>query len=101
MIALRHCVPWFRSSGNLLQHVDQVGTNLVRLSEMEGVDLPTYKELVLPRILEQIINCKDVLAQEYLMDIVIQVGWCICILFWCSWFALAILSFDVTASGSC
>lgn len=43
---------------------------------MEGVDLATYKELVLPRILEQIINCKDVLAQEYLMDIVIQVFSC-------------------------
>jgi len=35
-----------------------VGTNLVRLSEMNGVDLPTYKELVLPRILEQIQNCR-------------------------------------------
>ena len=45
-----------------------VGTNLVRLSEMNGVDLPTYKEIVLPRILEQIVNCKDVIAQEYLMD---------------------------------
>jgi vacuolar protein sorting-associated protein 35 len=45
-----------------------VGTNLVRLSEMNGVDLATYKETVLPRILEQIQNCKDVIAQEYLMD---------------------------------
>jgi len=35
---------------------------------MNGVDLPTYKEIVLPRILEQIVNCKDVIAQEYLMD---------------------------------
>jgi vacuolar protein sorting-associated protein 35 len=50
-----------------------VGTNLVRLSEMSGVDLDTYKELVLPRILEQIVNCKDVIAQEYLMDCVVQV----------------------------
>jgi len=50
-----------------------VGVNLVRLSEMEGVDLAVYKETVLPRILEQIINCKDTIAQEYLMDIVIQV----------------------------
>jgi len=33
-----------------------VGTNLVRLSEMSGVDLETYKEIVLPRILEQIQN---------------------------------------------
>lgn len=50
-----------------------VGTNLVRLSEMNGVDLATYQEIVLPRILEQIINCKDVIAQEYLMDCIIQV----------------------------
>lgn len=33
-----------------------VGTNLVRLSEMSGVDLEMYKEIVLPRILEQIVN---------------------------------------------
>jgi len=50
-----------------------VGTNLVRLSEMSGVDLPTYQELVLPRVLEQVINCKDVIAQEYLMDAIVQV----------------------------
>jgi len=50
-----------------------VGTNLVRLSEMEGVDLTTYKEDVLPHVLEQIVNCKDIIAQEYLMDVIIQV----------------------------
>ena len=50
-----------------------VGTNLVRLSEMSGVDLEIYKEVVLPRILEQIVNCKDVIAQEYLMDAIVQV----------------------------
>lgn len=50
-----------------------VGTNLVRLSEMVGVDQQTYEEIVLPRVLEQIVNCKDVIAQEYLMDCVIQV----------------------------
>lgn len=50
-----------------------VGTNLVRISELEGVDLSTYKDFVLPRLLEQIVNCKDAIAQEYLMDVVIQV----------------------------
>jgi len=50
-----------------------VGTNLVRLSEMNGVDLGVYQEIVLPRVLEQVINCKDVIAQEYLMDCIIQV----------------------------
>jgi vacuolar protein sorting-associated protein 35 len=50
-----------------------VGTNLVRLSEMHGVDLVVYRETVLPRVLEQIVNCKDSIAQEYLMDCIIQV----------------------------
>lgn len=50
-----------------------VGINLVRLSEMSGVDLKMYKDVVLPRILEQIVNCKDSIAQGYLMDCVIQV----------------------------
>ena len=41
-----------------------VGTNLHRLSEMRGVNLEMYQEKVLPSILEQIVNCKDVIAQE-------------------------------------
>lgn len=50
-----------------------VGTNLVRLSQLEGVDLEMYRRTILPAILEQVVNCKDVIAQEYLMDVVIQV----------------------------
>lgn len=50
-----------------------VGTNLVRLSQLEGVDLDMYKRIILPAILEQVVNCKDVIAQEYLMEVVIQV----------------------------
>jgi len=50
-----------------------VGTNLVRLSELHGVDVNVYKETVLPRILEQTVNCKDTIAQEYLMDCIINV----------------------------
>lgn len=50
-----------------------VGTNLVRLSQLEGVDLDMYRRIILPSILEQIVNCKDVIAQEYLMEVVIQV----------------------------
>ena len=50
-----------------------VGTNLVRLSQLDGVDLDTYQQTILPSILEQVVNCKDVIAQEYLMDVVIQV----------------------------
>ncbi|KAJ9098972.1 hypothetical protein QFC19_006196 [Naganishia cerealis] len=50
-----------------------VGTNLVRLSQLEGVDLDMYMRGILPRVLEQIVGCKDVIAQEYLMEVVIQV----------------------------
>jgi vacuolar protein sorting-associated protein 35 len=50
-----------------------VGTNLHRLAQLNGVDVQTYKDVVLPRVLEQVVNCKDTIAQEYLMDCVIQV----------------------------
>ena len=50
-----------------------VGTNLVRLSQLEGVDLEMYRRIILPSVLEQVVNCKDVIAQEYLMEVVIQV----------------------------
>ncbi|KAL0068033.1 retromer complex subunit Vps35 [Marasmius tenuissimus] len=50
-----------------------VGTNLVRLSQLDGVDLDMYQSAILPSILEQVVSCKDVIAQEYLMEVVIQV----------------------------
>ncbi|KAL9269116.1 Vacuolar protein sorting-associated protein 35A-like protein [Drosera capensis] len=52
---------------------DLVGKNLHVLSQIEGVDLDIYRETVLPRVLEQVVNCKDELAQYYLMDCIIQV----------------------------
>ncbi|KAK0603900.1 hypothetical protein LWI29_009906 [Acer saccharum] len=52
---------------------DLVGKNLHVLSQIEGVDLDMYKETVLPRVLEQVVNCKDEIAQYYLMDCIIQV----------------------------
>lgn len=50
-----------------------VGTNLVRLSQLEGVDATRYVQVVLPKLLEQVVNCKDSIAQPYLLDCVIQV----------------------------
>ncbi|XP_044469869.1 vacuolar protein sorting-associated protein 35A-like [Mangifera indica] len=52
---------------------DLVGKNLHVLSQIEGVDLDMYKDIVLPRVLEQVVNCKDEIAQYYLMDCIIQV----------------------------
>lgn len=52
---------------------DLVGKNLHVLSQLEGVDLDMYRDTVLPRVLEQIVNCRDEIAQYYLMDCIIQV----------------------------
>lgn len=49
-----------------------VGTNLVRLSQLEGVDLGVFKATVLPRVVEQITNCKDKIAQQYLMECIVH-----------------------------
>ena len=50
-----------------------VGTNLVRLSQLEGLTSKLYGEVILPKILEQIVACGDPLAQAYLIDCIIQV----------------------------
>jgi vacuolar protein sorting-associated protein 35 len=48
-----------------------VGSNIVRLSQL--VDLPTYKNGILAPLLEQVVQCRDVLAQEYLLEVITQV----------------------------
>lgn len=50
-----------------------VGTNLVRLSQLEGLDINLYKDVVLSSVLEQIVSSRDAIAQEYLMECLIQV----------------------------
>lgn len=61
-----------------------VGKNIARLSQLDGVDIDIYskvqscleslsfKQSVLPRLVEQIVNCRDVIAQQYLMECIIQ-----------------------------
>ncbi|KAI1386892.1 vacuolar protein sorting-associated protein 35 [Hypoxylon trugodes] len=48
-----------------------VGSNIVRLSQL--VDLEAYKDGILGPLLEQVVQCRDVLAQEYLLEIITQV----------------------------
>ncbi|PFH61677.1 hypothetical protein XA68_16687 [Ophiocordyceps unilateralis] len=48
-----------------------VGSNIVRLSQL--VDLETYKSTILAPLLEQVVQCRDVLAQEYLLEVITQV----------------------------
>ncbi|KAJ3287207.1 Vacuolar protein sorting-associated protein 35, partial [Blyttiomyces sp. JEL0837] len=50
-----------------------VGSNLVRLSQLDGLNLDIFKSTVLPSVLGEIVSCKDVIAQEYLMEVIIQV----------------------------
>lgn len=50
-----------------------VGSNLVRLSQLEGIDKEYYRTTILPAILEQVVQCRDAIAQEYLLDVVSQV----------------------------
>lgn len=44
-----------------------------RLSQLEGLDVDYYCKSVLPRIFEQIVSCKDRIAQQYLMEVAIQI----------------------------
>ena len=48
-----------------------VGNNLLRLSQL--VDLEAYKDVILQPLLEQVVQCRDVLAQEYLLEVITQV----------------------------
>ncbi|KAH8695344.1 vacuolar sorting protein 35 [Talaromyces proteolyticus] len=48
-----------------------VGSNIVRLSQL--VDLEAYKSTILPPLLEQVVQCRDVLAQEYLLEVITKV----------------------------
>ncbi|KAL9112143.1 MAG: hypothetical protein Q9227_003520 [Pyrenula ochraceoflavens] len=48
-----------------------VGSNLVRLSQL--VDLESYKSMILAPLLEQVVQCRDVLAQEYLLEVITKV----------------------------
>ena len=48
-----------------------VGSNLVRLSQL--VDVESYKSTILQPLLEQVVQCRDVLAQEYLLEVITKV----------------------------
>ena len=48
-----------------------VGSNLVRLSQL--VDMETYRSMIIVPLLEQVVQCRDVLAQEYLLEVITKV----------------------------
>ncbi|PVU85456.1 hypothetical protein BB559_007010 [Furculomyces boomerangus] len=49
-----------------------VGSNLLRLSALDGVTISNYHNIILPSMLSQVVSCKDALAQEYLMEATVQ-----------------------------
>lgn len=50
-----------------------IGANLVRLSQIVENDFPLYSTELLPRVLEQVVQCRDVVSQDYLLDVICQV----------------------------
>ncbi|KAL7567971.1 hypothetical protein ACA910_019679 [Epithemia clementina (nom. ined.)] len=50
-----------------------VGTNLVRISQLDGVTSKIYGEAILPRVLDHVVMVGDPLSQAYLMDCLVQV----------------------------
>ncbi|KAJ2738967.1 retromer complex subunit Vps35, partial [Coemansia sp. BCRC 34490] len=49
-----------------------VGSNLLRLASLNGVPRSAYEETILPSLLSQVVSCRDALAQEYLMEALVQ-----------------------------
>ncbi|KAL4440093.1 hypothetical protein ABPG75_003094 [Micractinium tetrahymenae] len=55
------------------QLADLVGKNLTYLSQLDGLTFQLYRDIVLPRVLEQVVSCRDDIAQQYLMQCIIMV----------------------------
>jgi len=54
------------------QLADLVGKNLTYVSQLDGLSFEMYASSVLPRVLEQVVGCRDDIAQQYLMQALIQ-----------------------------
>lgn len=50
-----------------------IGSQLVRLSQIVDDNLKIYRDRILPVVLEQVVQCRDVVSQEYLLEVVCQV----------------------------
>ena len=49
-----------------------VGENIVRLSSLDGLDLKMYQTDILPKLIKIILDSKDQLSQQYLMECIIH-----------------------------
>jgi vacuolar protein sorting-associated protein 35 len=50
-----------------------IGFNLVRLSQLDGIDKAMYQERVLPSVLQVILEFQEPIQQQYLLECVVQV----------------------------
>lgn len=66
-----HCAPppILLTPRRVQQLAELVGKNLYQLSSLSGLNYAQYEALVLPCIAEQIVQCEDKLAQQYLMEV--------------------------------
>ncbi len=56
----------------MILHDNTDGTRCCLPPQLDGLNFDLYCDVVLPRVMEQIISCKDDIAQQYLMQAVIQ-----------------------------
>ena len=49
-----------------------IGESMTKLSSLENLNLEIYEEIVLPKLLNIILNSKDQLSQQYLMECIIH-----------------------------
>ena len=49
-----------------------VGENIVRLSSLDGLKLDMYRTDILPKLIKIILNSKDSLSQQYIMECIIH-----------------------------
>ncbi|KAJ1735909.1 retromer complex subunit Vps35 [Coemansia biformis] len=49
-----------------------VGSNLLRLASLPDLPRAAYEGTILPKLLSQVVSCRDTLAQEYLMEALVQ-----------------------------
>lgn len=51
------------------QLADLVGKNLTYISQLDGLDYHLYSTAVLPKVIDQVVSCKDDIAQQYLFQV--------------------------------
>ena len=54
------------------QLLQLVGKNIQLMSNLEGMSYEIYRQTIMPKLMDQILSCGDLHAQEFLMDVIIS-----------------------------